>query len=140
MFVDCCMLKSREWGPVVAVGLRPRPPSSIDASSCASSSHAVGIVSSCPRSAIFDNRRRDASFPHDATDWRNAAATTRSARRLPSRRLRCRWGCSSSPRSLGRHRRLSRMLPYVFLSRTQTTPQGCQHRTIVHSNRYTINF
>jgi hypothetical protein len=29
MFVDCCMLKSREWSPIAAIGRR-RPPSSID--------------------------------------------------------------------------------------------------------------
>jgi hypothetical protein len=46
--------------------------------------------------------------------------TTDSAKRLPSRRLRCRRGCSSSPCQVSRG-----MLPYVFLRRTQltTTPQ-----------------
>jgi hypothetical protein len=25
MFADCCMLKSREWGPIVAIGQRRLP-------------------------------------------------------------------------------------------------------------------
>ncbi len=59
MFVDCCMLKSREWGPMAAIGRR-RSPSSID------------INRECCRNCLlplffllFCLHRHHASVPHD---------------------------------------------------------------------------
>jgi hypothetical protein len=115
MLVDCCkcMLKSREWGPAAAVGLR-QPPSLI--------LHAVGIVSSCPYSVFFDTTT---ATHHSPIMYQigGRGTTTHSELRLPSRQLRCRRGCSSSPRWGG----IANCLvyyptySYVFLRRTHPT-------------------
>jgi hypothetical protein len=81
------------------------------------SSHAVGIVSFCPYSAFFDTT---AATHHSPMMYRigGRGTTTHSALRLRSRQL-------LFLTSLGRHCRLSGILSYIFLRRTQptTTPQ-----------------
>jgi hypothetical protein len=59
MFVDCCMLKSQEWGPMAAIGRRG-PPSLID------------IDRVCCRNRLLPlffllccHHHHHASFPHD---------------------------------------------------------------------------
>jgi hypothetical protein len=81
--------------------------------------HVVGIVSSCSSSSYFAATATTHLSPTMSLPGR-CSITTNSAKRLPSRRLQCRRGCSSSPCQVSRG-----MLPYVFLHRTQltTTPQ-----------------
>jgi hypothetical protein len=79
----------------------------------------VGIVSSRSSSSYFAATATTHLSPTMSLPGRRSI-TTDSAKRLPSRRLRCRRGCSLSPCQVSRG-----MLPYVFLRRTQltTTPQ-----------------
>jgi hypothetical protein len=85
----------------------------------------VGIVSSCSSSSYFAATATTHLSPTMPLPGRRSM-TTDSAKRLPSRRLQCRRGCSSSLCQVSRG-----MLPYKFLCRTQlaTTPQcpstGC---------------
>ncbi len=79
----------------------------------------VGIVSSHSSSSYFAATATTHLSPMMSLPGRRSI-TTDSAKRLPSRRLQCRRGCSSSPCQVSRG-----MLPYVILRRTQltTTPQ-----------------
>jgi hypothetical protein len=119
MFVDCCMLKSWEWGPMAAIGRR-RPPSSINIDRACCRNHLLPLFF-----LLFCRHRHHASFPHDVPS-RTTSITTDLAKRLPSRWLQFRRGCSSTPCQVS-----GGMLPYIFLRRTQltTTPQrpstGC---------------
>jgi hypothetical protein len=81
--------------------------------------HVVGIVSSRSSSSYFDATATTHLSPTMSLPGQRSI-TTNSAKRLPSRWLQCRRGCSSSPCQVSRD-----MLPYVFLRRTQltTTPQ-----------------
>ncbi len=61
MFVDCCMLKSREWGPMAAIGRRQLP-------------SLIDIDRACCRNRLlllffllFCRHRHHASFPHDVS-------------------------------------------------------------------------
>jgi hypothetical protein len=113
MFVDCCMLKSREWGPMAAIG-RWQPPSSININRACCRNRLLPLFF-----LLFHRHRHHTSFPHNVSS-RMMQHNADSAKRLPSRRLRCRRGCSLSPCQVS-----CGMLPYVFLRRTQltTTPQ-----------------
>ncbi len=81
--------------------------------------HVVGIVSSCSPSSYFAATATLHLSPTMSLPGQRSI-TTDSAKRLPSRRLQCRRGCSASPCLVS-----CGMLPYVFLCRTQltTTPQ-----------------
>ncbi len=81
--------------------------------------HVVGIVSSRTSSSYFAATATMHLSPMMSHPGRGSI-TTDSAKRLPSRRLQCWRGCSSSPCQISRG-----MLPYVLLRRTQltTTPQ-----------------
>jgi hypothetical protein len=59
MFVDCCMFKSREWGPMAAIG-RQRPPSLIDIDRACCTNHLLPLFF-----LLFCRHRHHASFPHD---------------------------------------------------------------------------
>ncbi len=117
MFVDCCMLKSREWGPMAAIG-QWRLPSLIN------------INHVCCRNCLlllffllFCCHRRHTSFPHNVpsrtmqhNNWFGKEAAKPMAP-MPEGMLIITLS--------GKHCRLRGMLPYIFLLRTQltTTPQ-----------------
>jgi hypothetical protein len=86
--------------------------------------HVIGIVSSRSSSSYFAATATTYLSPTMSLPGQRSI-TTNSAKRLPSRRLRCRRGCSSSPCQVSRD-----MLPYVLLHRTQltTTPQRLSTR------------
>jgi hypothetical protein len=79
----------------------------------------VGIISSRSSSSYFAATTTTHLSPMMSLPGQRSI-TTNSAKRLPSRWLRCRRGSSSSPCQVSRF-----MLPFVFLRRTQliTTPQ-----------------
>ncbi len=81
--------------------------------------HVVGIISSRSSFSYFAATATTHLSPMMSLPGRRSI-TTDSTKRLPSRRLRCRRGCSSSPCQVSRG-----MLLYLFLRRTQltTTPQ-----------------
>ncbi len=118
MFVDCCMLKSWEWGPMAAIGRR-RPPSSIYINRACCRNRLLPLFF-----LLFRRHRHQASFPHDVPSW-TTQHNNQFGKEAAEPRLRCRRGCSSSPCQVSRG-----MLPYVFLRRTQltTTPQRLSTR------------
>jgi hypothetical protein len=59
MFVDCCMLKSREWGPMAAIG-RQQPPLPIDINRACCRNRLLPLFF-----LLFCHHRHHASFPHD---------------------------------------------------------------------------
>jgi hypothetical protein len=75
----------------------------------------VGIVSSRSSSSYFAATATMHLSPMMSLPGQ-CRTTTNSAKRLPSRWLRCQRGCSSSPCQVSHG-----MLPYVFLRRTQLT-------------------
>ncbi len=79
----------------------------------------VGIVPSRSSSSYFPAKATTHLSPMMSLPGQ-CSITTDLAKRLPSRRLRCRRGCSSSPCQVSHG-----MLPYVFLCKTQltSTPQ-----------------
>ncbi len=81
--------------------------------------HVVGIVSSRSSSFYFAATATTHLSPTMPPPGQ-CSITTDLVKRLPSQRLQCRRGCSSSPCQVSRG-----MLPYEFLRRTQltTTPQ-----------------
>ncbi len=117
MFADCCMLKSREWGPMAAKGRR-RPPSSIDINHACYRNRLLPLFF-----LLFHCHRRHASFPHDVP-----SRTTQHSDRFGKEAAE---PTAPMPEGMlivtlsGKHRRLRGMLPYIFLRRTQltTTPQ-----------------
>jgi hypothetical protein len=113
MFADCCMLKSREWGPMAAIGQR-RLPSSID------------IDRACCRNCLlplffllFRRHRRHASFPHDVPS-RTTQHNDRFGEEAAEPTAPMPEGMLIATLS-GKHRRLRGMLPYILLRRTQLT-------------------
>jgi hypothetical protein len=95
--------------------------------------HVVGIVSSCSSSSYFAATATTHLSPTMSLPGQHSI-TADSAKNLPSRRLRCRRGCSSSPCQVSRG-----MLPYVFLLGTQltTTPQCPSKRHDVYFAHFT---
>ncbi len=59
MFVDCYMLKSPEWGPMGAIGLR-QPPSLINIDRACCRNHLLPLFF-----LLFRRHCHHASFPHD---------------------------------------------------------------------------
>jgi hypothetical protein len=113
MFVDCCMLKSWEWGPMVAIGQR-RPPSLINIDRACCRNHLLLLFF-----LLFCRHRHHASFPHDVPSW-----TTQHNDRFG---VEAAEPTAPMPEGMliitlpGRHRQLPGTLPYIFLRRAQLT-------------------
>ncbi len=113
MFADCCMLKSREWGPMAAIGQR-RPPSLIDIDRACCRNHLLPLFI-----LLFCRHRRHTSFPHNVPS-RTTQHNDQFGKEAAKPTAPMPKGMLTATLS-GKHRRLRGMLPYIFLHWTQLT-------------------
>jgi hypothetical protein len=130
--VKCKIPGIQRWGSARDTNVpSPRPPESWLLIISHRTSDAVGIVSSCPYSVFFDTTTAAHHSPiMYQIDGRGT--TTHSELRLPSRQLRCRRGCSSSPHWRGIANCLIYYPTYSYVEHNPQQPHSIRQHVVIY--------